>query len=201
MIPVLGVLWWERDRPVRSLLPLLGCALPGVACYLAMQFVWPRISDYEVIFGALPDIMQFSSLDIRNIFSRHGVTVLFSPEIYRELLPYSWGLLAAGLVVSPMRLRLLALVHVILSILPMLVATDFFRLPFFAFPVFFLLAGIGFRALHETHCFLAYLLLVIGLVHLAVSPHAMAPGLVLATMVVGWWVWKKPFGFVPRAEG
>jgi len=191
IVPVLAAAWWARKQPLRSLIPIALCSLPGMLIYVFFWQLWPKI--HSSLFEAMnvsPDSMSLTGEDLKSVFEQHGLSILFSSQIYREMLPCLWGPAAVGILKAPKRLTCVCFAHIFFSALPMLVAEDFFRLPFLAFPAVFLLAAIGFAELRKINLWLPLLAIAAAWIHLALAPLAIIPGLasaVLFTFIVYKW--------------
>ena len=176
LFPVVAIAWWNKEYPIRSLFPSLLSALPGSLIYLGILYIWPAVSDLQVMrnihgssIGTLPQ--NYSA-----IFKEHGFAILISGQIYSEMMPYLWGPAFLGLFRVPRRIALLAVSHIFLSALPLLMANDFFRLPFFAFPAILLLAGVGLAYAAQVHPAFAAVVVVISGIHAVINPRLIWPG-------------------------
>ncbi len=184
VLPLVFIAWWRRDYPVRSLKPILIGTLPALGMGLALMFLWPVLSDLSVMVQ-IGGIDAAHSNNLSAIFKKHGFKVLISSQIYCEIVPYFWGLAAIGFLrVSP-RIKILCLTHIVLSVLPMLVAIDFFRLPFYAFPAVLLLAGVGIVTLSKIHPALAIAAVLITWPFIAFAPQSVWLGTILTTALLG----------------
>ncbi|MEW6234264.1 MAG: hypothetical protein AB1656_02655 [Candidatus Omnitrophota bacterium] len=185
IVPVLAAAWWVRKQPLRSLAPVVLSSIPGILIYGFFWDLWPKIhSDFFAIMNTPPESLSLTGEDLKGIFQQHGFSILLSSQIYREMLPCLWGPAAVGIISAPKRLTCVCLTHVFFSTLPMLVAVDFFRLPFLAFPAVFLLAAAGFAELRKINRWLPMLAIAAVWLHLALVPLAIWPGIVSAILFV-----------------
>ncbi len=184
LVPVIAAAWWNVKYPVRSLLPVLWCCAPGILIFVSIWFVWPYVSDFLVIAIITGDPLGTSPVQIGKVFQKHGFSVLLSYEIWREIIPGAWGLAIIGILKGPRRITLFSLAHIGCSLLPMLIAVDFFRLPFFAFPGVLLLAGLGVSALNQRHPILAGAAVLVTWILLFFFPHGILAGIIAAFVLL-----------------
>lgn len=189
---LLAIAWFRKDRPIASLITAAACALPGIALALAMRIIWPLVSDCQVWQqiggGNLANDPQPYSI----IFVQQGFKELLNPLVYRETLPCLWGLAVIGFFQAVSRIRWLMLAQILLAVLPIVIATDYFRLPFYVFPAVILLSALGFQALARIHVLFACGAAAMTWVLTAFAPKSIPGGMGLAiALLIAWWVLRK----------
>lgn len=189
LLPILFIAWWRKDQPFRSLIIAGLCALPAIAFALSMRFLWPLISDFQVWQSISGTNFKSDPQPYSLIFAQQGFKALLDPQVYRETLPYLWGFAFLGIMHTTPRIRWMMALQMVLAILPMMIATDYFRLPFYVFPSLIFLAGLGLQSLHRIHPTLAgsSIFTVWGL--LVIAPNSIVGGFILAIAVnIAYWI-------------
>ncbi len=182
ILPVICIAWFNKRESIRSVLSCLFCAFPAIMYSVLIFFVWPKLSDqyfYKMISGTDNVILRES---IREIFDQQGFAILWSPVIYREMLPFLWGFALIGFFYISTRLKILSIVYVALCALQMVVANDYYRLPFYAFPIMFILSGVGLNSFLQELRGYAVIGIILMWFHLALFPRALWPALVICTV-------------------
>lgn len=193
ILVVLAVAWQRKDRAIRSFLSIGLCALPALLLYLAMRYLWPLISDFQVWQELGGEGIYNDPQPYAEIFAQQGFKALIDPNIYKETLPCLWGLSIVGLTQSNWRIRWIMLAQIILAILPMMIATDYFRLPFYVFPALFFLSAVGIQTLSRIHPGIAGAALSAVLLLTAFAPQSILGGTILAGFVCAvYWGLKNP---------
>ncbi|MBN2326075.1 MAG: hypothetical protein JXR73_02900 [Candidatus Omnitrophica bacterium] len=183
LVLILIPTWWSKERPLRSLLAAALCALPAILLASAMRFIWPWVSDYQIWKEITRVAMNINPQPYAEIFAQQGFSALIDPSVYREALPCLWGLAALGFLQTTWRIRWAALAHIILAISPMMIATDYFRLPFYAFPAVIFLSGLGLQTLHRIHVYYAAAAAAAVLLLTLLFPQSITAGIILAIAV------------------
>ncbi len=147
----LSIAWWDRDRKLSSLITIGYAIFPAIFLTLAMRYIWPLVSDYQ-IWAQLGEVnLSKDPQPYSVIFCQQCFKALLHHSIYRETLPCLWGLAAIGFIQTTWRIRWIMILQILLAISPMILATDYFRLPFYVFPALILLSGLGLQALSRIH--------------------------------------------------
>ncbi len=192
IIPVLMILWFNKEKCFNSLRTISLCVLPAILFVLIIRFIWPLISDYQVWAKIAGRSLDINSQEYSLIFQKQGFKALFDIRIYRETLPCLWGLAAIGLIRIPRRISLAFIVHIIIVILPMIIATDYFRLPFYVFPAIIIAAGVGLTVFIEKNRISAGIIIAAIWLLTAFAPQSIIGGLILAALVIAsYWRFLK----------
>jgi hypothetical protein len=99
--------------------------------------------------------------------------------MYREMMPPLWGIAAVGFCCSTRPIMVFGIIHILLSILPMMIAVDTFRLPFYVFPVILLWSGIGLQELSRKHDGFAWTAIGISWFLILYFPKSIIGGIVM----------------------
>lgn len=183
--PIVLIAWFKKKNICGSLVSIVVSVLPAAIIVFVIWKIWPMLSSFKILEQIMGAPTKTTNEDLWAVFEQHGVAILLSSKIYREMLPFLWGPAAVGFLVLKPRLILLALSQIFLSAAPMMVAVDFFRLPFYAFPAFFILAGAGIAELAKINIALALVAIGICWGHLAADPFAMWPGMTSGLVFLG----------------
>jgi hypothetical protein len=186
---------WMRKRDWwKTLCVITLCTIPPLVIFVFFRQIWPLVSDaqlYSEMIGS-DTIVRMNPQKYWLAFQENGFSVFIRREIYQEILPYSWGLVFVGFLYSSWRLRLVCIIHTLYTLLPMIIAMDTFRLPFYLFPVFILLSGIGLKRLNQHHSFFACCAIGIYILHCLFLPKWIVLGVLSIILWVGLdWYWKK----------
>jgi hypothetical protein len=122
--------------------------------------------------------------EVASIFSQQGFMFLFSPTIYKELIPCIWGSMMIGMMHCSRKILIACIGIILISILPMIAATDYFRLPFYAFPGLFILSAAGFEHLFQLKAQISYFWIFICAAAMYFFPQSILIGLILSCLMV-----------------
>lgn len=189
--PLLFIVWWDRKKPLQSIGQAMLCILPGLFIALTIRFAWPHVSDFGMIQKLAGTTLDPNSEKIADVFRQQGVKVLWDPQVYREMMPYLWGAALVGAFTASGRIALACLVYIFLTACTLMVASDFYRLPFFAFPSILVLAAAGLAGLQRIHWGWATGLLVLSSAQLVWQPFNLWLNLVVGVGVLGWILWRN----------
>lgn len=191
-IPAALLLCWSNQTRFRNILWSLLILLPEILCIFMILYIWPHASNYGVAKQSIENLSFTDTTQLSEIYSQQGLLYLFSPMIYQELLPCIWGTILLGMMYCNRKILFVCLFIIIASILPMVAATDYFRLPFYAFPALFILSGIGFEQLYTLKPPVSLFWLALCILIMFVFPQSLPVGLVISgLMVVNFFVLKK----------
>lgn len=188
---VVIIAWMRKDRLFRSVLAAVFCAAPAVLLYLAIYFIWPLVSDFQVWQELGGGGIRDNPQPYAAIFAQQGFKALLDPKVYRETIPCLWGLSIVGMFQAEGRIRWMMGAQFLLAILPMTIATDYFRLPFYVFPAVLYLSGLGMHYLAQIHPAPAWLALAAALLLTALAPQSILGGAGLAAVILGIVVFMK----------
>jgi hypothetical protein len=191
VIAVLVIAWTRKDRPVRSILTAIFCAAPAVLLYTAIFYIWPLVSDFQVWQELGGGGLKNDPQPYAVIFAQQGFKALLDPKVYRETLPCLWGLSIAGFLQVEWRIRWMAIAQIAIAILPMTIATDYFRLPFYVFPAVIFLSALGVQFLSQIHTAWAWISLAAALLLTALAPQSILGGVTFAAVILGIVIFAK----------
>lgn len=177
-----AIILFQRQYPLckSQVIHSLLVVMPACICITLIFLVWPQVSNYGIINSG----NTFGSSDVQTILEQQGLLFLFSTLIYQELLPCLWGVMLIGLLYVN-RIVLSACIYIIIiSILPMIAATDYFRLPFYAFPALFILSASGFERLYQAKANVSYFWLTLCCIAMYCYPKSILLGLSISFFII-----------------
>lgn len=183
-MPVALLLCWSNQSSKKNILQSILIMLPACICVFLIFYVWPQASNFGVTKNDA-SIFQFNNPnEVNSIFFQQGFMFLLSPVIYKELLPCIWGTILIGIMHCERKILIACIATIVISILPMIAATDYFRLPFYSFPALFILSAIGFEQLHMLHSKISYFWSFVCIMVMILYPQSLLLGLIISSGMV-----------------